>query len=610
MRSTLAFSACCLITAQAAQSDQTPQYTLDEIVVTATRIRQPLINTIQHTTVITDRDIQASAAPDVITLLRQQAGIEFSQQGGLGTQSSLFMRGTESDHALILLDGIRIASASTGATALDQIMLDDIERIEIVRGNVSSVYGSDAIGGVIQIFTRQGRGKPAVKLKVGLGSFGTAKGTLAFGGESGATRFHLSASHQGQDGFSVVRSTYVPTPFVFTEKDKDEDGYRNDTLSLRVSHDLDANNEIGMTGRRSAGKVEYDGAYYNNSSQTVSAFSLYSRHQLSEHWQSRFSLAWSRDELDNYLDADDAGHVHTRNRQLDWFNEWAVNPGQSLTANISQFKQELASNNAYSRTDRDVTGIALGYSGQWGPHGLQLNARHDDYSDFGGHSTGLVGYAYSLTPRWKLLASASTAFRAPSFNDLYNAAWGGNPLLKPEQAESRELGLQYAHQGSNAKLVYFDSRIDDLIVYTWPVGNQNVDKAEIDGLEASYSSAWGPYQARASLTLQDPVNRTTGEALLRRAKRHGSLALTRAWEELQLGLEILASSGRDDIHVADFSRVWVPGFTVWNLTGRYALSKEANLSLRLDNLLDQDYSQVHGYETGGRRIFLSLEWQP
>jgi vitamin B12 transporter len=605
----------CLYTspAWAVKLDAVDAY-LDEIVVTASRLPQPLGHSIQHTTVIDERTIRQSLAPDLPTLLRQQAGIEITQTGGLGTQSSLFLRGANSNQTLVLLDGMRIDSATTGATAIDQLMLADIERIEIVRGNVSALYGSSAIGGVVQIFTKQGKGTPGGAVKLGLGSYGEKRLAAAYGGAFGATSVHLGLSRLTRDGFSAARPEYVPAPPVLAPEDVDKDGYRNTTLTFNLRHSLRPGHELSALGRLSRGEVEYDGTWTNRSEQDLDALQLTSDNRWTEVWSSRLMLGLSRDRLDSYLDTTARGFVRTRNRQAEWLNTFEAAPGQRLTAGLGVLTQRVGSDMVYTRTEREVRHLALGYVGELGRHDLQLNVRHDDYSDFGGRTTGLLGYGLTLTPSWRLVASTSTAFRAPTFNDLYSSYVIYNPNLRPEKARSREFGLQYGQGDLSVRLTRFDTRIKDLIFYEYdPKKNKsntkNLEKARSDGWEASLAGRLGGVDVRASLTLQDPRDVSNGTPLLRRAKRFGSLSLSHSAGPWAWMAELKASGERQDIHVTNYSRIRVPSYTVMNLSGRYRLSEDLSFEARIDNLFDRDYSLVHGYNTPGRSAYLQLDWR-
>lgn len=590
---------------------------LEEIVVTASRLRQPLTQSLRHTTVITAADIRASLAADLPTLLRQQAGIEITQTGGIGTQASLFLRGANSNQTLILLDGQRIDSATTGATALDQIMLADIERIEIVRGNVSALYGSSAIGGVIQIFTRKGTGTPGGEVRAGLGSYGTRTIGASFGGAYGATQLYLGLSHRASDGFSAARREFIPAPFVFASADVDRDGYRNTTFTLNLAHDLKPGHRITALARTSRGRVEYDGTWSNRSEQDLDALQLVSENRLTERWSSRLMLAGSRDALDSYLDSTPRSYFGTRNRQVDWLNTITLAPEHRLTLGLGWLGQRVASDTTYTRTRREVKHAAAGYVGEFGQQGVQLNLRTDDYSDFGSHTTWLAGYGLEVARGWRLLANASTAFRAPTFNDLYWPAspyFAGNPNLRPEKARSLEAGVQYASGPWLARLVHFDTRTRDLIVYFYRLPPDvstmvNLGRAKVDGWELSASGQLANIRFGLSVTAQDPRDANTGETLSRRAKRLGSLTLQHETGPWLIATEVKASDARADTHVTNFSRSRNPGYTVVNLSGRYRLRDDLVLQARIDNLFDRDYSLAHGYNTPGRSGHLELTWR-
>src|SRR5512139_691401 len=251
-----------------AHAETLPGFVGDTIVVTPTRASQKLADSLQHTSVITRADIESSTAADLPSLLRQESGVEIAQTGGLGAQSAIRIRGSESDHVLVLIDGVRVNSVTTGATAIDQILLDEIERVEIVRGNVSSVYGSEAIGGVVQIFTRRGTGDMKVSGRVGAGMDKTRNLGLAIGGALDDTSVHFGVAHTQTDGFSSLNAKYIPGPyFDFVPADVDDDAYRNTTLNLTLSHRIQVGHGIGLTAFQSRGDTEFDGAYQNHSDQ-------------------------------------------------------------------------------------------------------------------------------------------------------------------------------------------------------------------------------------------------------------------------------------------------------------------------------------------------------
>ena len=589
----------------------------ETITVTATRAPQKLQEAIQHTSVITRDDIEASTARDLPTLLRQESGIEIAQTGGMGTQAAIRLRGAESDHVLVLIDGVRINSVSAGTTAIDHILPDEIERIEIVRGNVSSVYGSEAIGGVVQIFTRRGQGDMKVSGQVGVGTDNFRKLNVGISGALGATRVRFGATRTRTDGFSSARAEFIPS-LVFAAADTDDDGYRDTTLNFTLSHNITAEHEVGLSALQTRGDVNFDGTFQNHSKETLTALSLFSENNITQSWQSRLQLSQGSDDLTSDLNGSTTDFFKTRNRQLTWSNEIDAGPG-TLRLGAEGLWQRLDSSAAYSKNSRRVQSVFGGYALVQGAHDAQINLRYDDYSDFGSASTWLLGYGYRITPTLRFTTSYSTAFKAPTFNELYTQAFApffvGNPDLNPERARSAEIGLTYSGVMGFARATLFQTRTRDLIAtITDPVTFNstliNLDEGRNRGLELSWVGKVMGLDARAAYTVQNPEDAQTHVALLRRARHFGSMALGQTIGAFDWRAEILASGPRPDIHAVTFTRVHVPGYAVLNLNLGWKLARDWALSGKLVNVLDADYSLVHGYNTQGRGALVELAYQP
>ena len=580
-------------------------------IVTPTRMTQALDKSIADTSVLNEQDIRDSGAPDVPTLLHSLAGVEVSQSGGLGNMSSTFMRGTNSSHVLVLLDGVRINSATAGTTALEHIMLDSIERIEVVRGNVSSLYGSEAIGGVIQLFTKRGRGAPAFNASAGLGSHGTQRLAAGFSGSLETTSFSLNAGNVKTDGVSAINTGIAPTA------NPDKDGYDNTTLNAQVMHAINADHQLSVSLFSTRGNSQYDNAFdlattdSNNTRVALEKLSLTSDDQLNAIWHSKLNWARGTDDSRDYLNGAENGRIKTINNQFTWQNELQITETGRVNLAAEHLVQSVDSDTLYTQTSRNVNSLLGGYVGEFGAQQVQFNLRQDRYSDFGTANTGLLGYGLSFADNWRATASISNAFKAPTFNDMYGpASWGSNPNLQPEQANNREIGLRYASGGHHADLVYFDNRIHDLINYPAPLYvAQNIDRARIDGMELSYTGEFGDTYLKANATLQNPRDTATGQVLLRRAKQYGNFAVTQhagAWEA---GGELQYSGARQDGDIYTFSPVTLPGYQLLNLNGRYRMDKNISISARIDNLFNRDYMLVHGYNTLGRTLFVGLNYQ-
>jgi vitamin B12 transporter len=576
------------------------------LIVTPTRMSQPLDQTIADTTVLNEQDIRDSGETDVPSLLKNLAGVEFYQSGGIGKQGSLFLRGTNSSQVLVLLDGVRINSATTGATAIDQLMLDQVERIEVVRGNVSSLYGSEAIGGVIQIFTRRGKGKPAFNLSGGVGSHNTQRVAAGFGGEAGDTKFNVQVSKNKTSGVSAIRPSIVPTV------NPDNDGYDNTSLSGNVSHAFNADNSLAVSLFQSRGDVQFDNAFgaatdLDTGKSTLSKYSVVSDNSLNDSWKSKLQVAQGTDDYQGYLNGVQSYYIKTNNRQISWQNTLAVNSFGSVLLGLENLDQHVTSDTPYTQTDRRVNSLFAGYTGNYEAHQVQFNIRRDDYSDFGVANTGLLGYGYAMNEAWRATASVSTAFKAPTFNDLYYpVAWGGNPDLQPERSRNAEIGMHYVAGSHRVDAVYFDNRIRDLIA-GYP--SMNIDQARSNGLELTYAGQFGDTGVNAALTSQNPRDVKTGQILLRRAKLFANLGVSQQYGSWKLGGEWQYSGTREDYDINTSARTTLASYSLVNITANYDISKRLRLSLRADNLFNKDYMLAHGYNTLGRTLFAGLSYQ-
>ena len=584
-------------------------------IVTPTRMPQALDKTIADTTVLDEQDIRNSGAVDVPSLLKNLAGVEFYQSGGAGKQGSLFLRGTNSSHVLVLLDGVRINSATTGATAIDQLMLDQVERIEVVRGNVSSLYGSEAIGGVVQIFTKRGKGEPAFNVSGGIGSHNTQRLAAGFGGEVGDTAFNVQVSKFKTAGVSAIKPEMVPNI------QPDKDGYDNTSLSVNVRHAFNTEHSLSASAFSSQGNNQYDTLRYdpityavislptdiNINKEEVSKFSLTSDNRLTESWQSKLQLAQGADDGKDYVNGTQGSAIKTTNRQIGWQNTLAVNSFGSVLLGLENLNQQVTSTYAYTQTTRKVNSLFAGYTGKYSAHQVQANIRQDRYSDFGTANTGLLGYGYAMNDAWRATASINTAFKAPTFNDMYGpASWGSNPNLNPERSRNGEIGLHYAVNDQRMDAVYFNNRIRDLIA-GFP--SMNINQARIDGLEVSYAGQFADTGVKAALTSQNPRDANTGQALLRRAKSFASLGVLQQLGTWKVGGEWQYSGTREDYDINTFARTTLASYSLVNLTANYDLSKQLKLSLRADNLFNKDYMLAHGYNTLGRTLFVGMSYQ-
>jgi vitamin B12 transporter len=605
----LAALLCALSPLAQAETD----VSLDEVVVTATRIEQPLKQTLSSTSVITQEEIKNSQASDVPTILRSVAGVEIAQSGGSGKSVYLFLRGSSERQVLVLLDGVRINSATSGTTSLENLMLDQIERIEVVRGNVSSLYGSEAIGGVVQIFTKRGRGgAPTFNASAGAGSHGTQRAAAGLGGSVDSTDFNLQVSRFSTEGVSSLN------PALAAKANPDDDGYDNSSVSANVRHGFNNDHSLTVTAFDSQGRNQYDNAYglptdINNSKSHASKFSLASNNRFNEAWQSKLQLAQGIDyyqDFKNDLPVSSGSIYKTTNRQLSWQNTLLLDTGKQLLAGLEYLGQQVYTDKlpAYTQDARQVNSLFAGYTGNYGPHQLQTNLRQDNNSQYGAANTGLLGYGYAFNEAWRATASYSTAFRAPTFNELYYPGYG-NSALKPEESRNTEAGLHYTFKDQSVAVIYFDNRTSNLInavlvdPATFTYQAQNVSEARTDGLEFNYAGQFGDSGLKMAVTIQNPRDLTSNKQLARRAMTHSNLSATHKLAAMQIGTEWLYSDARTDGTKA------LESYHVFNLTAAYEISKQFKLSMRADNITDQNDSNVYGYNPLGRTFFASVSYQ-
>ncbi|WP_055337092.1 TonB-dependent receptor [Ralstonia solanacearum] len=593
------------------QAAAVPVGELNPTVVTASRSEQKLADALPHTTVITRADIERSQAPDAVSLLRREAGIEIAQAGGPGATASLFMRGAGSNQTLVLIDGVRVSSGTAGTTQIEQLMADQIDHIEIVRGNVSALYGSDAIGGVVQIFTRNGRGHaPLANAQIEYGARNTKRAQAGISGEldaRGDTSFALSVSEFRTTGFSSINPQQAPNA------NPNDNAYTNKSVSAQLQHRFSADWQAGLTWFQTWSNVSYDNAFGsstddNYSHNQVRAMSIYVDGKLTPDWKTRLTLSQGDDRNLNFTNGQVQvpGRFNTQNQQASWQNDWTFLPDQMLKVGFEHLQQTIDTD-AYAPPTRRVESGYVGYEGKFGPHQLQLNLRRDRYSDFGGAPSYYAGYGFAFTPQWRAVASLSNAFRAPSFNELYYPFFG-NPNLQPEKARSVEGGVEYQSTIGLVRVTAFETDYSNLITSVFdPVSGNflaaNVNRARVNGLETSWRGTLYGVDVRASFTMQNPQDLSANQLLLRHARHFGSVSAYKSFGPFSAGIEWNAAGERQD------SARTLGGYGLLNLTGRYQITRDWALSARVENLLNKNYQLIAPYNTASRGVFFTLSWQ-
>jgi vitamin B12 transporter len=606
-----------------------PASRLEPVVVTGARAEQLLDETLAPVTLITRADIERLQAPELAELIGRQAGLQFARTGGPGSQASLFARGAGSSQVLVLVDGVRLNSVNVGSATLGGINLDTIERIEIARGNLSSLYGSEAIGGVVQIFTRGNGAQREVVAQAEAGSGRTRGGSVSATDTFGPLRVSATAAGRSSTPFSAI------DPAAAAGANPDVDGNRHRSGALRLSGALGAATRVGLSAWTQRNKTDFDDSFDGPATtqrETARAESWQAtlRQQLGTAWSVDASAGQADEESDNRASdpfSFNNNRFETRNRQAQLVlrAQPARGAGTQLGTQLeAQFGLEYldqrgaatsfdpAFSGALVRFDRHVNSAWLGVTGRsGGRHQWQLNARHDDYADVGGRSTWLAAYGYALTPSLRATLQASTAFRAPSFNDLHFPGFG-NAQLRPERARSEEAGLRYARafDGGSARgaLAVFRTRTRDLIQFDPAASRaENIARAEAQGAELTAGFTLGAWQADAAATWLSAEDAATGNDLVRRAPRTFNLALFRSLGVLRVGAAASHVAARSDFDIATFARKQLPSYTLLRALAAWRATPQLTLKLRIENLTDENYALVDGYNTSGRSVFGGIE---
>lgn len=586
------------------------------VVVTATRTAETADATLAPVSVVTRADIERTQAQSTIDLLRGLPGVGLSNAGGPGRVTNLYLRGTNPNQVLFLVDGVKIGSATTGQTEFQSLPVDQIERIEVVRGPRSSLYGSEAAGGVVQIFTRQGGGPLTAFGSLTAGRYQSAgiAGGIRGGGEQG--RFSLSGNVDQTEGFNACRGRGFPFFDGCGTNEPDKDGYRNNGVSANAGYDFGHRASVDLSLLRAESDIDFDGAFQNqarNLQQVASARALL---RPLDAWDLRLTAGRSWDDQRNFKDGVFASRFDTRRDSVGVQNDVAVGSNHLVTLGVDYQRDRVSSAVDYAVQSRDNTGVFGQYQGWFGPAALKGSLRYDDNEQFGGHTTGDLALGYDITPALRVTAAYGTAFTAPTFNDLYFPGdgffAGGNPDLDPEQSRSAELGLAGRTGPMGWSLNLFETRIDELITLVPPTfAAENIDRARIRGLEAATFGRWLDTDIIAYLTLLDPRNESNGpddgNLLARRPEQTFRLDLDRAFGKVGVGASVFVAGRRFDDPA---NTVRLDGYSLLDLRASYAFSDAVQIQARLENVFDEAYETVAFYNQPGRGVYVTLRYAP
>jgi len=588
---------------------------LPDVLISASRQVESRTATSAANTVFTRADIDRLQPSGVTDLLARVPGVQVAPTGGRGSLPGIFIRGTKAAQTLVLVDGVRIANATSGDSGLQFLDVDQIERVEVLRGSRSAIYGSDAIGGVIQIFTRRGDAQGLQpRLRLAAGSNQAWQRSLGLSGGDGATRFNLGASLDETAGIDSTGPSYA--------SDGDHDAYRNRSLNLNLSHAFNERFEAGLNLLDNRGRREFDeprGASpqmpYSNFA--VSSLGSYLDAQLAEQWHSRLEVAHSenRDDSRDKL-THKSSPFNTYRDQATWQNDLTLNDDNSLVLGGEWYEDRVHASTDFNEDSRWNRAAFAQHRFQGEYFSTELGVRHDKNQQFGGQTTWSGSLTLPLNARNDLLLSYSEGFRAPTFNDLYYPGFS-NPDLKPEHSKSYE--VQWRSQltdNSRLETSLYRTDLRDAISYDVEANNMgNVAQARINGFEMALEQQWGGWKSQLGLALIDPRDQKSGHTLARRARRTLSLDIDRQFDRFNVGASWQAVSGsyNDETNNAP-----IGGYGLLGIRGGWTATRELKVDLKLDNLLDKGYSRTlynhqgtdYGYREEGRTWLLSLTWTP
>jgi len=567
------------------------------VIVTATRTANSVDQVLATSTVIQRKEILESQALTVADVLRSKAGIDVASNGGPGQTSSVFIRGAESDHTLIMIDGVKMNPGTIGVSAIQNIPLNMIDRIEVIMGPRSTLYGSDALGGVIQIFTRQGK---TAEAGWKFGSFNTQELSASYHRKDGDIRLGVDLSAARTDGFPARTGTTDDSP------------YKNDSLNLKLGNTF-GNTDLDFQFLGSRGRTDYYDFVLTPVAQdyTNASSSLNAKVNAMDNWVSKLLLSYFKDDIQQKQSTD---YLKTTRYELDWQNDIVIGTSNLVTAGIQTYWENAKSLSFGSGFDEDTETVGLYAQDQFESGANQLTAglRYTDHSSFDGKTTGELSYGYQASNATKLIASYATGFRAPGSTDRFG--FGGNPDLDPETSKSIELSARFNPSSIHrTRVSVFQNEIDNLINYVDPDGfngalpgrNENIDKTRTRGIELTYLFRKGPYVIDAGVTLQDPKDLTTDQQLARRAKEKYSITGRYVGNDYSTSAELTYTGERPD---SAYSDIILDAYALLNLSATKSFSNRIHLGLRLENMTDEDYQLADGFNTAGRSAFFDIRY--
>jgi vitamin B12 transporter len=616
---------------------------INPIIVTATRTPKPGSDVLADYTYISREEIAQAGQSSLPELLQQQRSIQISSFGGSGNTSSVYLRGAQNGQSLVLIDGVKLDSA-TGGAIWNSIPLALIDHIEIIYGPQSTIYGSDAMGGVVAIFTKKGGGATQFEASGGYGTYNTSiSNALVSGslGKEGATTYSLGISQENSAGFNTVATNnkyYSSFPSTAT-------GYTRLGVNGSVSNIWSAGQEIGLKVFSSKNSNQYPYSYYDSNTSTSSAtkpiqnnllsmFTGFSKNQITNNWSSLIQVSSTTSTSQYLYNGGFNDKLETPTYDFLWQNNFKI--GQDTFQLLAERKmQYLFENNSDYLTGgcasypncnisqlRTTNSVAGSYELKRGNNLATFALRNDDISGYGSKATGSAAYGYLFTPQTRANINYGTGFRAPAFNDLYYPGYG-NVNLKPESNRNIEAGIHYETAKLGVHLTAYQNRIQNFII---PINCDNYICANAAYYSGSYPDNFSLVQIKgaslgidgkiqdlslkASVDAMSTVDQTTGLAVPYRANWVGNLLADYKINNLTVGTNVTVSGQRwGGVNSTSTANIYaMPGYAIFNLYANYQIDKQWNSFVRWNNVFDTQYQTSYGYNNIGSNIFVGLRY--
>ena len=596
---------------------------IENIIVTGTRIPTQISESLSAVTLFQRADIERLQASDLFDLMSHVPGSSLVRNGGRGSSTSMSLRGNQSDHTLFLMDGVRIGSATTGGAALAAINLSTVQRIEIIRGPKSNLYGADAIGGVVNIITRKTELSRVLNVEAGFGSNGTQDTTILLGANGDKYSLTAVVNHLDTDGIDNTESK--------AGINGDDDGFTKDSMAINYQYQVTDRALWKVTYNQNDTKADYDnncsiGSWPNSSpvdcdiysSGEVSALASTMDMNISEQWQTSFQIGHTLDEGSerarniDLSTTNNGGKFNTKKTEATWVNTLGLAAGQTLMLGLDYQKQEVDSSTVYNEESRENSAGFAQFQTQLGAVDTNLGIRYDDNEQFGSHTTASFLAGIDLSETLRLVGSFGEGFKAPTFNDLYYPGFG-NASFVPEESKNIEIGLNADLGNVSATLALFNNNIENLIQYNSATfASDQTAEVEITGLEFNVNTEVSGWTLSLSGAVIDPENKSNGKLLRRRAEQSMMFDAGTTLNGVAIGVSVRSESHRYDDAA---NTVRLGGYTTTAMRASYRINDNWLVKARVNNLTDKNYVTASSFSLGnymslGREAMITVAYTP